>query len=194
MSLYSMEKFGNSTIEIFRGKSLNINKNLEILQQEKLIKTLQEHSSAYAWEYIDMKGISLKTCIHHIYIEENCKPIRQPQRRMNPNLREIVKEELQKLLNVNFIYPISDSQWVSPLVIIPKKNGKWRVCIDYRELNKATLKDHFPLPFIDQFLDTLVWKKYFSLLDGFSGYNKIQVAPKDQDKTTFTCPWLTYAY
>ena len=70
-----------------------------------------------------MKGISPKTCIHHIYIEENCKPIRKPQRRMNPNLREIVKEALQKLLNVNFIYPILDSQWVSPLVIVPKKNG-----------------------------------------------------------------------
>jgi len=64
---------------------------------------------------------------------------------MNPNLKEIVKEELQKLPNVNFIYPISDSLWVSPLVIIPKKNGKWRICIHYRELNKATLKDHFPL-------------------------------------------------
>jgi len=66
---------------------------------------------------------------------------------MDSNLREIVKEELQKSLNVNFIYPISDSQWVSPLVIFPKNNGKWRICIDYRELNKATLKYHFPLPF-----------------------------------------------
>jgi len=65
---------------------------------------------------------------------------------MNPNLREIVKEELQKSLNVNFIYPISDSQWISPLVIVPKKNGKWRVCIDYRELNKATLKIIFLCP------------------------------------------------
>ena len=71
-----------------------------------------------------MKGISPNTCTHHIYIEENCKPIRQPQRRMNPNLREIVKKELQKLLNVNFIYPISYIQWVSPLVIVTKKNGK----------------------------------------------------------------------
>ena len=113
---------------------------------------------------------------------------------MNPKLREIVKEELQKLLNVNFIYPISDSKWISPLVIVPKKNGKWRVCIDYRELNKATLKDHFPLPFIDQVLDTLAGKNYFSFLDGFSGYNQIQVAPEGQDKTTFTCPWGTYAY
>ena len=85
---------------------------------------------------------------------------------MNPNLREIVKEELQKLLNVNFIYPILDSQWVSPLVIVPKNNGKWRVCIDYRELNKPTLKDHFPLPFIDQVLHTLAGKKYLSFLDG----------------------------
>ena len=74
---------------------------------------------------------------------------------MNPNLREIVKEELQKLLNLNFIYPISVSKWVSPLLIVFKKNGKWRVCIDYRELNKEILKDHFPLPFIDQVLDTL---------------------------------------
>ena len=109
MSLYSMDKFGSSTIEIFPRKTLNINKNLEKSQQEELVKILQRHSSAYAWEYTDMKGISPKTCTHHIYIEENCKPIRQPQRRMNPNLRKIVKEELQKLLNVNFIYPISDS-------------------------------------------------------------------------------------
>ena len=66
-----------------------------------------------------------------------------------PNLREILKEEIQKLLNAGFIYPISDSEWVSPLVIVPKKSGKWRVCLDYRALNKATKKDHFPLPFID---------------------------------------------
>ena len=71
-----------------------------------------------------MKGIDPNTCKHHIYIEENAKPNRQPQRRMNPNTRQIFKEELQKLLNVNLIYPILDSEWVSPLVIIPKRNGK----------------------------------------------------------------------
>ena len=113
---------------------------------------------------------------------------------MNPNLREIVKEELQKLLNVGFIYPISDSEWVSPLVIVPNKNGKWRVCVDYRALNKATQKDHFPLPFIDQVLDSLARKKFFSFLDGFSGYNQIRIAPQDQDKTTFTSPWGNFSY
>ena len=73
-------------------------------------------------------------------------------------MHDIVKEELQKLLNVCFIYPILDSRWVSPLVVVPKKNGKWHICVDYQALNKATKKDHFPLPFIDQVLDTLAGK------------------------------------
>src|ERR1700733_1527298 len=102
MYLFSMEEFGSSTIEIFPGKTLNINRNLERSQQEKLSILLKRHSTAFAWEYPDMKGIDPKTCIHHIYTEESSIPIRQPQRRMNPNLREIVKEELQKLLKVNF--------------------------------------------------------------------------------------------
>jgi hypothetical protein len=96
---------------------------------------------------------------------------------MNPTLKYIVKEKLQKLLQANLIYPISDSKWVSPLVIVLKKNGKWRICVHFRELNKATHRDYFPLPFIDQVLDTLSEKKYFSFLDGFSGYNQIQIAP-----------------
>eukprot|EP00253_Pinus_taeda_P008680 PITA_08680 len=103
-------------------------------------------------------------------------------------------EELQKFLDAGFIYPISDSEWVSPLVLVPKKNGKWRICVDYKELNKATKKYHFPLSFIDQVLDGLAGKKFFSFLDGFSGYNQIQISSEDQDKTTFTCPWGTFAY
>ena len=71
-----------------------------------------------------MKGIPANSCTHHIYIKEDCCPVRQPQRRMNPALKNVVKEELQKLLDVGFIYPISDIQWVSPLVMVPKKNGK----------------------------------------------------------------------
>ena len=87
------------------------------------MKLLIEHKEAFSWDHMDMKGISSKLCTHHIYIKEECRPICQPQRRMNPNLKKIVKEELQKLLNVDFIYPISDSEWISPLVIVPKKMG-----------------------------------------------------------------------
>ena len=89
-------------------------------------------------------------------MDSSISPIRQPQGRMNLALKDIVKEELQKLLDASFIYPISDSKWVSPLVVVPNKFiGKWSTCLDFQELNKATLKDYFPLPFIDQVLDIL---------------------------------------
>ena len=109
-----------------------------------------------------MKGIRPNTYIHHIYMDPTIPPVRQPQRRMNPALKDIVKEELQKLLKYGFIYPISDSKCVSPLVVVPKKFiGKWRICVDFRQLNKVTLKGYFPLPFIDQVLDTLSGKQSF---------------------------------
>lgn len=79
-------------------------------------------------------------------------------------------------------------------MIVPKKNGKWRVCVDYRALNKATQKYHFPLPFIDQVLNSSSGKRFFSILDGFSGYNQVKISPQDQDKTTFTSPWGTFTY
>jgi len=138
---------------------------------------LRENFDAFDWNYKEIKGVHPLVCTHHIYIKEGCNPVCQPQRRMNPTLKDIVKEELQKLLDVGFIYPISNSEWVPPLVLVLKKNGNWRICVDYRELNKAIKKEHFPLPFIDQVLDGLAGKKFFSFLDGFSGYNQIQISP-----------------
>ena len=117
-------------IEIEPGKTLNINANLTPEQETKLIHILTKHKNAFAWDYPDMKGIDPQLCTHHIYIENDAKPVRQPQRRLNPHLKEVVKAELQKLLDVSFIYPISDSKWVSPLVVVPKKNGKWS-CLLY---------------------------------------------------------------
>nr|GEX30928.1 reverse transcriptase domain-containing protein [Tanacetum cinerariifolium] len=110
------------------------------------------------------------------------------------------------------IYPISDSPWVSPVQCVLKKRGitvitndenklvptrlvtGWRVCIDYQKLNEATRKDHFPLPFVDQMLERLAGNEYYCFLDGFSGYFQIPIDPKDQEKTTFTCPYGTFAY
>ena len=100
-------------------------------------------------EYADMNRIHLDLCTYHIYIREECRYVPQPQRIMNLALKNIVKEELENLLDVGFIYPISNNQWVSPLVIVPKKNSKWRMCVKYMEPNKATYKYHFPLSFID---------------------------------------------
>eukprot|EP00253_Pinus_taeda_P032635 PITA_32635 len=139
----------NIPIEIEPRNFTNINPNLTTEQNQLLLQLLQKYKKAFAWDYMDMKGIHPNPCTHCIYLKYGCKPVRQPQRRMNIALKEVVKEELQKLLSDNFIYPISNNQWVSPLFIVPKKNGKWKVCVDYKELNKATQKDHFPLAFID---------------------------------------------
>jgi len=181
-------------VEFGPERTLNISSSLSPSQEKELCNLLASHLDAFAWNYKEMKGVHPSVYTHHIYIKEDCKLVRKPQRRMNPALKNIVKEELQKLLDAGFIYPISDSEWVSPLVFVPKKNGKWIICVDYRELNKATKKDHFPLPFINQVLDGLAGKKFFSFLDGFSGYNQIQISLEDQDKTTFTCPWGTFSY
>lgn len=97
---------------------------------------------------------------------------------MNPSLKDIVKEELQKQLNVGFIYPISNSEWVSPLVLAPNKNWKWRICVDYIELNKATKNYNFPLPLINQVLDGM-GGIFFSFLDGYSGYNQIHISQEE---------------
>ena len=127
-------------------------------------------------------------------------------------MKEVVKKEVQKLLEAGMIYPISDSAWVSPVQVVPKKGGMtvihnekneliptrtitgWRMCIDYRKLNQATRKDHFPLPFMDQMLERLAGKAYYCFLDGYSGYNQIVVDPEDQEKTAFTCPFGVFAY
>ncbi|GJZ95681.1 reverse transcriptase domain-containing protein [Tanacetum coccineum] len=127
-------------------------------------------------------------------------------------MQEVVKKEIVKLLDTDIIYPIADSPWVSPIHYVPKKGGitvvtnendelvptrtvtGWRVCIDYRKLNEATAKDHFPLPFMDQMLERLTRNKYFCFLNGFSGYFQILIDHMDQEKTTFTCPFGTYAY
>ena len=115
----------NTTIELSKGHNLHVNPKLSSTQMEQLTNLLQKHEKDFAWDYGDMKGLSPTLYTHRIYINEGCLPLCQPQRRINPSLREIVKTELQKLLEAGFIYSISDSRWVSPLVVVPKKGGKW---------------------------------------------------------------------
>ena len=114
-------------VDIDPGKTLNINPNLSPDELECLVTLLKQHKGAFSWEYTNMKGIPSNLCTHHIYIKSDSRPVCQLQRRMNPNLTDIVKEEIQNLLEVEFIYSISDSEWVSQLMIVPKKNEKWRV-------------------------------------------------------------------
>ncbi|GJY77962.1 reverse transcriptase domain-containing protein [Tanacetum coccineum] len=189
-----------------------ISKELKDEEKAALLKVLKSHKRAIAWKISDIKGIDPSFCTHKILMEDDFKPAVQHQRRVNPKIHEVIKKEVIKLLDAGLIYPISDSPWVSPVHCVPKKGGitvvenedneliptrlvtGWRVCIDYRKLNDATRKDHFPLPFMDQMLERLAGNEYYCFLDGFSRYFQIPIDPKDQDKTTFTCPYGTFAY
>ena len=107
---------------------------------------------------------------------------------MNTRKAPAIKAEIEKLLNAGFIYPVPLMEWVSNPVPIDKNQGTIRICTDFRDLNHACPKDNFPTPFIDQILDECVGRKVFSFMDGFSGYNQIQIKLEDQHKTAFICP------
>ncbi|RVW26775.1 Retrovirus-related Pol polyprotein from transposon 17.6 [Vitis vinifera] len=155
-----------------------ISSSLTSHQENCLMEVLKRCKKAIGWQISDLKGISPLVCTHHIYMEEEAKPIRQFQRRLNPHLQEVVRAEVLKLLQAGIIYPISDSPWVSPTQV----------------LNAVTRKDHFPLPFIDQVLERVSGHPFYCFLDGYSGYFQIEIDLADQEKTTFTCPFGTYAY
>nr|GFB42748.1 reverse transcriptase domain-containing protein [Tanacetum cinerariifolium] len=130
-----------------------IAKELGSEEKAALIKVLKSHKRAIAWKLSDIQGINPKFCTHKILMEEDYKPTVQHQRRVNPKIHDVIKKEVEKLLDAGLIYPISDSPWVSPM------------------------------------LERLAGNEYYCFLDGFSGYFQISIDPRDQEKTTFTCPY-----
>nr|GEW58000.1 reverse transcriptase domain-containing protein [Tanacetum cinerariifolium] len=189
-----------------------IAKDLSMEEKTALITVLKSHKRAIAWKLYDIKGIDPEFFTHKILMKVDFEPAVQHQRRVNPKIHDVIKQEVIKLLEAGLIYLISDSPWVSLVHCVPKKGGftvvenednelimtrlvtGWRVCIDYHKLNEATHKDHFPLPFMDQMLERLAGNQYYCFLDDFSGYFQIPIDLKDQEKTTFTCPYETFAY
>ena len=147
-----------------------ISVSLIVIEEDKLLRVLRDHKDEHGWSL----GIRPSMCMHRILLEDGHKPSVEAQRRLNPTMKEVVRKEVLKWLDAGVIYPISDSACVSPVQVVPKKGGTtvirtenntllpsrtvtgWRICIDYQKLNKATRKDHFPLPFLDQMLDKLV--------------------------------------
>ena len=160
----------------------------------------------------DLKGISPSIATHRIFMEEGAQPVADFQRRLKPHMKEEVRKEILPLFDAGVIFHVEESEWVSHVHCVPKKGGftfvenehnemvptrtvvGHRMCIDYRKLNKETRKDHYPLPFIDQTLESLAMHSHFCYLDGYSGFSQIDVHPDDQLKTTFICPYGLYSY
>ena len=176
-----MKHLLNNLKDVFIGDNntlpIIIAKGLTSAQEEKLVKLLCDHK------------ISPSMCMHHMLLEDNTKPIKKIQRRLNLPIIEVVKAEILKLLDVGVIYLITDSKWVVPIRVVPKKTGitmvknkddefiptrilsDWRMCVDYKKLNLSTCKDYFSLPFMDQMIECLADKSFYYFLDGCSGYN-----------------------
>ena len=126
-----------------------------------------------------MKGLDPKFYQHQINLARDAKPVQQRRYRMNPNYATRVKEEIDKLLKIGFIRPVKRATWINPIMVASKKNGKIRVCVDYRKLNVVTITDAFQLPFTDGVLDVVAGHEMYSFLDGFSGYNQVRMHPND---------------
>ena len=170
-------------------RPVHIAKEMTPDNKTAMITLLKEFRDVFAWSYEDMRGLDPQLYQHQIHLNKDAKPIAQRRYRMNPNYAAKVKEEIDKLLRVGFIRPVKKATWLSPIVVVPKKNGKIRVCVDYRKLNAATVTDAFPLPFTDGVLDAVAGHEVYSFLDGFSGYNQIRMHPDDQEKTAFVTEW-----
>ncbi|GJS30274.1 reverse transcriptase domain-containing protein [Tanacetum coccineum] len=191
------ENTKNETEEVPKFEKIIINTDYKIktsleepptdLELKSLPDNLEYHKQAFAWKTTDIPGICPSFCKHKIQLLDDKKPVVHKQRRLNPNMQEVVKKEIVKLIDT--VVTNKNDELVPTRTVTG-----WRVCINYRKLNEATAKDHFPLPFMDQMLERLVGNKYFCFLDGFSGYFQIPIDPIDQEKTTFTCPFRTHAY
>ncbi|KAE8662571.1 No pollen germination related 2 [Hibiscus syriacus] len=175
-------------------KEVKIGTTLTVQIKQELINLLQEFKDIFAWSYQDMPGLSTDIVIHKLPINPEYKPIQQKLRRMRPEMLLQIKEEVMKQINAGFLQASKYPEWVANIVPVPKKNGKVRMCVDYRDLNKASPKDSFPLPHIDTLVDNTAGHAWFSFMDGFSGYNQIKMNPEDMEKTTFITMWGTFCY
>jgi hypothetical protein len=169
-------------------KELKIGTLVTTEERNRLVSLLHKYADVFAWTYTDMPDLDTDIVVHKIPLIERSKPVKQKTKRMCPDMLLKVKSEIQKQWDVGFLDVVQYPQWVANVVVVPKKDGKIRVCVDYRDLNKATPKDDFPLPHIDILVDNVTRNATYSFMDGFSGYNQIRKAEEDKEKTTFVTP------
>ncbi|RVW21846.1 Retrovirus-related Pol polyprotein from transposon 17.6 [Vitis vinifera] len=175
-------------------RDLRIGSDLSTDERDSLIQLLRSYLDVFAWSYEDMPGLDPSIVQHRLPLLPHARPVKQKLRRSHPRWSLQVKEEIQKQLSVGFLSVVEYPEWLANVVPVPKKDGKVRVCVDFRDLNKASPKDDFPLPHIDMLVDSTAGHSMLSFMDGFSGYSQILMAPEDMKKTSFITEWGTYCY
>jgi len=160
----------------------------------QFVSFLQENLDVFAWSPHEMPGVDISLASHELHVNPNVKPIAQKQRRLSEERAQAVTEEVAKLLKAGFIREIPHSEWLANPVCVMKKTGGWRVAIDYTDINKHCPKDNFPLPKIDQLIDSIAGYARLSILDAYSGYHQVRLRASDQEKTTFITPCGVFCY
>ena len=159
-----------------------------------LIHFLKQNKDVFAWKQEDMGGIDLAIITHRLNVSPSFKPIKQKRRSFTPERQKAINEEVGKLLQAGAIREVGYPEWLANVVLVKKENGKWRLCIDFTDINRACPKDSFPLPQIDLIVDATAGHELLSFMDAFSGYNQISMDPDDQEKTSFVTGQGTYCY
>jgi hypothetical protein len=163
-------------------------------QRDSLITLLLEYVDEFAWSPYEAPGLDPTFACHSLNVNPQFRPVVQKGRRISPLHEEAVCEEVSRLIEAGAIKEILYPSWLSNTVVVKKKNGKWRVCIDFTDPNKACPKDPFPLPKIDQLVDATSGHQRMSFLDAFQGYHQIVMNPADQEKTAFITPKGIFCY
>ena len=163
-------------------------------ERAQLQQILQANADVFDWTHSDMIGIGPMQASHKLNVVSSARPVRQRVMRSPPDRHQIIQAEVDNLLKVGFIKEVKYSEWLANVVVVPKKEGKWRVCVDYTDLNDVCPKDSFPLPRIDQIVDASAGHGMLSFLDAFSGYHQITMHPLDIEKTSFIAPHGLFCY
>jgi hypothetical protein len=162
--------------------------------KRKYVELLRKYKDVLSQSYDELRTYDTTVIEHKVPLKQGVKPFKQKLRQINPKLLPMIEREVKKLLDEKIIVPLRYSEWVANLVLVRKRNGEIRLCVDFKNLNRSSLKDNYPLHKMDHILHKVVRANIISMIDGFSSYNQIAVHEDDKEKTTFTTPWGTFMY
>ncbi|XP_013751657.3 uncharacterized protein LOC106454019 [Brassica napus] len=175
-------------------KAVRVGAYLSDEMQSQVISFLKANASTFAWATFNMKGVDRAVTSHELNVDPTFKPIRQKRWKLGPERSKAVNEQVDRLLDAGFIAEVRYPEWLANPVVVKKKNRKWRIGVDFADLNKACPKDSYPLPHIDRLVESTADNELLSFMDAFSGYNQIMMHADDREKTTFITDRGTYCY
>jgi hypothetical protein len=162
-----------------------ISKKLEPSLWELTIALLKEYLDCFAWDYMEMPRLDRSIVEHRLPLKKGFRPFQQRAHQMRTEVLEEVKKEIEKMLEAGFIGPCRYAEWISSIVPVQKKDGRWWVCVDFKDLNRATPKDEYTMPVVETLINAAVGNKILSFMDGNADYNQIFIASEDIRKTAF---------